>query len=383
MRTDYRSVYLAFDPHPSYKGASAHIDHMCEALAQAHSPVLLLTLKSDQDTRWSERIHHYGFESEEPNVLKRAEAFRQWVIEILRQQYNLMVAHFRDIWGGMAVLEFPHIRSVFEVNGLPSIELPYRFPFIAGETLHKIERIERYCLQRATAVITPSRATQECLIRRGCAAEKITVIPNGASVPPPLPRRDDLPEKYMVYVGALQPWQGVDILLKSLRYLQDLAIPLVICSSYTAHNAKPYRKFAEKLEVENAVLWLYQLDKEELNRVLQHAVFSLAPLTECSRNIEQGCSPLKILESMACGTPVISSQLPAVEEIITHQHDGLLCRAGRPAELGRTIRVALDYPEHTAKLGITAKHKIEQHFTWQHAHDTVQGVYDSIFSFSF
>ena len=383
MRNDYRSVYIAFAPHPSCKGASTHLQPMCETLVLAHAPLLLLTLKGDQDTSLSDHIHHYVFESGEPNILKRAEEFRQWVKEILSQQFNLMVAHFRDIWGGMAVFEFPHIRSVFEVNGLPSIELPYRYPDIAEETLQKIMRMEQHCFAHAGAVITPSQTTKECLMTRGCTPAKITVIPNGAIIPVPLQRREDLPEKYMVYVGALQPWQGVDILLKSLRYLQDITICLVICSSHMEHHTKPFRKLAEKLGVENSVRWLYQLDKENLNRVLQHALFSLAPLTECSRNIEQGCSPLKILESMACGTPVIASQLPAVEEIITHQQDGMLCRPGRPAELGRTIRIALDYPEHTAQLGVLAKQRIQQHFTWQHAKSRLAHVYESIFTFSY
>ncbi|MBL7856325.1 MAG: glycosyltransferase family 4 protein [Cyclobacteriaceae bacterium] len=383
MKTDYRSVYVAFDPHPSYKGASTHIHHFCEVLAKAHPPLLLLTLKSEQQPHWSESMHQYCFESDELNILKRAENFRQWVTEILQVQYNLMIGHFRDIWGGMAVLRFPHIRTIFEVNGLSSIELPYRFPFIAADTLKKIERMEGHCLQHSSTVITPSITTQQCLISRGCPEDKVMVIPNGAIVPPPLLRMENLPEKYMVYVGALQTWQGVDILLKALRYLQDLDVMLVICSSYSAHQTKPYRKFTESLLVADSVVWMYQLGKDDLARVLQHALFSVAPLTECSRNVEQGCSPLKILESMACGTPVIASRLPAVEEIIGHEQDGILCRAGRPAELARTIRVAIDYPEHTAGLGAQAQQKIQEHFTWEKAQQRLQQVYDSIFTFSF
>ena len=384
MRNNYRSVYVAFDPHPSYKGASTHIHHMCEVLAGAHPTLLLLTLKSNQPPIWTEHIHQYCFESDEENILKRATAFMHWVKEILDQQYNLVVGHFRDVWGGMGVLEFPHMRTVFEVNGLPSIELPYRYPYIAGETLHKIMHMEERCLNKATTVITPSYTTKRCLMLRGVEEEKITVIPNGADVPEAvLPHPTDLPDKYMVYMGALQPWQGVDVLLRALRYLQDLPVPLVICSSYTQHHAKPYIKFAEKIGVADKVIWRYQLDKAALNSVLAYALFSVAPLTECSRNLEQGCSPLKILESMACGTPVIASQIPVVEEIISHDEDGILCRADRPAELARTIRIAIDYPERTRQLGERARRKIQQQFTWSDAHRVLQQVYDKVLIFSF
>lgn len=383
MRNDYRSVYIAFDPHPSYKGASTHIHQMCDVLASTHPPLLLLTLKSNLPPVWTERIHQHCFEVEEENMLKRATAFMHWVTEILDQQYNLTLGHFRDIWGGMAVLEFPHLRTVFEVNGLPSIELPYRYPDLAGDTLQKIVRMERLCLDRATVLITPSHTTRLCLLKRGVLDEKITVIPNGAEISEALPRTKDLPQKYMVYVGALQPWQGVDVLLRALRYLQDLPVPLVICSSYSEHHAKPYVRFAEKSGVSDKVIWKYQLDKATLNSVLMHALFSVAPLTECSRNIEQGCSPLKILESMACGATVIGSQLPAVEEIINNNEDGILCRADRPAELARTIRIAIDYPERTRQLGEQARQKIRQQFTWSHTHQALQQVYDKVLIFSF
>jgi len=356
---------------------------MCEVLAKVHPPLLLLTLKGNEPLLHTELIHQFVFESDEENVLKRASDFKHWVKEVLNQQYNLVVGHFRDIWGGMAVLESPHIRSVYEVNGLPSIELPYRFPFIANETLEKIARMELRCLQQAVAVITPSHTTRKCLQARGCSEDKVTVIPNGAIVPPPLPRRLNLPEKYLIYIGALQPWQGFDILLKSLRYIQDLSVSLVVCSSYTEHQTRPYRKFSERLEVSDRVIWLYQLDKVNLNGVIQHALFSVAPLTECSRNIEQGCSPLKILESMACSTPVIASQLPVVEEIIEQNVDGLLFRAGRPAELARAIRIAVDYPDRTVQLGEQARKKIQQQFTWQQSHRVLKDVYDSISTFSF
>lgn len=356
---------------------------MCEVLAKVHPPLLLLTLKGSEPPLHTELIQQVVFESDEQNILKRASDFMHWVKEVLDQQYNLVIGHFRDIWGGMAILEFPHIRSVFEVNGLPSIELPYRFPFIAGETLEKVKRIERHCLQKAVAVITPSNITKRCLLAVGCAGQKVTVIHNGALVPSQLPRLPNLPENYFIYVGALQPWQGFDILLKSLRYIQDLPVSLVVCSSYAEHQTRLYRKFSERLEVSDRVFWLYQLDKFSLNSVMQHALFSVAPLTECSRNIEQGCSPLKILESMACSTPVIASELPVVQEIIEHDVDGMLFRAGRPAELARAIRIAVDYPERTAQIGKRAKMKIQQQFTWYQSQQALQGVYNRISAFSF
>jgi len=72
-----------------------------------------------------------------------------------------------------------------------------------------------------------------------------------------------------------------------------------------------------------------------------------------------------------------------VSEIISHDEDGILCRADRPAELSRTMRIAMDYPERTRQLGEQARRKIQQEFTWSHAHRTLQQVYDNVLTFSF
>lgn len=86
---------------------------------------------------------------------------------------------------------------------------------------------------------------------------------------------------------------------------------------------------------------------------------------------------------MACGTSVIASRLPAVEEIINNNDDGILCRADRPAELAHTIRIAIDYPERTRQLGEQARRKIRQQFTWSRSHHALQQVYDKVLIFSF
>ena len=168
------------------------------------------------------------------------------------------------------------------------------------------------------------------------------------------PRRPRSPRtrRYLLYFGALQPWQGVDTALRAFSRLKDLEdLELVICSSTHPRRAKPYRKLAEKLEIEPR--WHFQLSEPELAPWREHATLSLAPLRDCARNAQQGCAPLKILESHASGTPVVASDLPATRELIDAS-TGRLVAPDRPGELARAIRVLLDYPERIAELGRNA-----------------------------
>ncbi|MDW3193563.1 MAG: glycosyltransferase [Cytophagales bacterium] len=339
---------------------------------------MLLTLKGQRRQWIRSPRKHITFDKEESNFLRRATAFSEWVDDILESQYQLRLGHFRDIWGGLPLLERPHIETVFEVNGLPSIELPYRFRHIAKETLYKIQDLEDRCIHESDHLICPSQVIKSHLEKRGVQSEKVTVISNGAEPVKSFKRPRSLPENYVVYFGALQPWQGVDVAIKALQYLRDKPdLKLVICSAHKEKFARPYQKLVRRLGLEDQVIWKHQLSKPKLFQILQHAVCTLAPLTECSRNLEQGCSPLKIFESMACGTPVIASDLPVVREIINDKQARFV-RPDRPAELARAVRVLVDYPQHGIELASSAKSQFEKQYTWDKIDQQLSEFYHNL-----
>ncbi len=282
-----------------------------------------------------------------PNLLERAVAFGEHLARLLDEAGDdLEVCHFRDPWSGVPILERPHrYATVFEVNALPSIELPYAFPSIAPRTLEKIRAAESFCLDAADRIVTPSRTTRDFLAKRGVPLSKIDVVPNGADPVPRLPRPFEAPDAYLIYFGALQSWQGVDTLLRAFARLADLEeLRLVVCGSARSRPARAAEKLAAKLGLGERVLWRWELPQSELEPWLSNALLSVAPLRACSRNVEQGCAPLKVLESLAAGVPVVASDLPPVREIVTDGVEGRLVAPDRPAELARAIRLLLHVP---------------------------------------
>jgi len=203
------------------------------------------------------------------------------------------------------------------------------------------------------------------------------VIPNGADLRlSPAPPPDGRPARYVLYFGALQPWQGVDTALRAFARLRDLEdLELVICASVHPSRAKSYRKLAEKLEVADRVRWHFMLDQDQLARWREHALLSLAPLRDCSRNSAQGCAPLKIIESMAAGVPVVASDLPVVRELMADGVHGKLVAPDRPGELARAIRVLLDVPQRRAELGRAARAHVAAHLRWEQSVARLRNVY--------
>lgn len=367
MGTAHRAVYAAFDLFPSAKGAATHISHMSQFLFDKYDGGLLLTLGDrpslEQEIEGSVELKR--FSRAIPHYLDRAQAFSQYVDETITALPNLHVAHFRDIWSGLGILQEANYKTLFEVNGLPSIELPYRYPAISSNTLKKIHDIETFCLEKSDTLVVPSLVIKKNIEKRGIAADKIHVVSNAASLPPSFANDIPLPEQYLLYFGAVQSWQGVDTLLKSFALLQDIEhLNLVICCSNKQKYTKNYQKLALKLGIADRIVWQYQISKSQLNTYIKHALLTVAPLAECSRNIEQGCSPLKIFESMACGTAVVASDLPVTREIIENNRNGKLVPPDRPQELSRAIRLLLEYPETRAKLAEAGYQSIATQYNW-------------------
>jgi glycosyltransferase involved in cell wall biosynthesis len=142
--------------------------------------------------------------------------------------------------------------------------------------------------------------------------------------------------------------------------------------------AKPHRKLAERLEVADRVRWHFALPEDELASWREHALLSLAPLRDCSRNAVQGCAPLKILESMAAGVPVVASDLPAARELIVDGEHGRLVAPDRPGELARAIRVLLDCPERRAEMGAQSRARVAAELSWSSSVAQLGALYKAL-----
>lgn len=383
----HRALFAAFDQFPSPKGAAVHILHSSQTLFERYHGGLLYVIGGGQLPPYQREdgIEVIRFTDEIPNLLQRAETFSRRLAALIAMHADtLELVHVRDPWSAIAVLA-PSGRThrvVYEANALPSIELPTNYPSILPATIDKIREMESYCLRQADAVIAVSGVLRDKLVDLGVKPDRITVIPNGADPVPDEqrpPRPDDAPDRYLVYVGALQQWQGVDQLLRAFARLADLDdLHLVICSATRRKRARPFLRFARRLGIDERVDWRFGLRHNEIGAWLTHAECSVAPLTDCPRNVVQGCCPLKVLESMAAATPVVASDLPAVREIVEDGVHGRLVRPDRPAELARAIRVLTEYPEQRAEMGRRGREHIARELTWEHNRDRLRAVYEHV-----
>ncbi len=386
MITKPEYIYIAFDLFPSYKGSSTHINHCLKALQKTYDTGLLICLGNEEMPTFQfdkERdLYVYRWKDKVINFLERTQEFQMRIAEILSLPLceKVKIIHFRDVWGGIpAIKTASHIKKVFEINAFPSLELPNRYPNISQSVIKKIKNLERLCVLNSNVIITPSQTTKHYIISLfDVKKDKLIVIPNGVSIKRVNPLKKSNKKDYVLYFGALQKWQGIKTLFKAFKELQDLECRLMICSSVSEKRALDYKILAKSIGVDDKIDWFYELDKTSLATHINNALFTIAPLTSCDRNLVQGCNPLKIIESMAYGKSVIASDIPVVREIIENKKTGFLIPPDRPELLGRKIRELIEKPERANLVGERGRKLIKDKYLWSHQEEKMKLMYQNL-----
>lgn len=380
-----RVLYTAFDVIPAAKGASTHIAAFVGGLVRAGHTVTLITAGEAGLPPRSDDFGatHLRAPTCAGNFLERTLIYINFVLGHLESTPPYDVIHTRSVWDAAhwpSVRKYlPDTRFIFEMNGLPSIELKHHYPHLPPRTLTKIGRMERATLHAADTVIAVSHVGAEHLIGRGVLPDRISVIPNG--IDPALFHPDSaaVPEPEILYVGTLAAWQGLPTLIRALPMVREhFPIRLRIVGVGKADRLAALAAEVARLGLMESVIFHGPAAHEAIPGLMRAAAVCVAPLRADDRNLSQGASPLKLLEYMACGRPVVASDLPIVREVTANGECVLLARPDDPAALADGLIALLSDPARAADLGRRAAEHVHQHYTWAVAVERLLGVYAAI-----
>jgi len=199
-------------------------------------------------------------------------------------------------------------------------------------------------LSRADKVIAVSMALKERLIEIGVPAANIAVISNGvdAELFQPMERKEcrkelDLPldRKVVLFVGNFAPVKGVDILVDAFGELMRLRSDAILVLVGDGPLEAMLRDKVKVLGISQKVVFAGRVTHDMIPVYMNSAdVFTLP-----SRN--EGC-PNVILESFACGTPVVASRVGGVPELFTSGSLGMLVEPDDQSDLVSKLCNALD-----------------------------------------
>ena len=167
--------------------------------------------------------------------------------------------------------------------------------------------------------------------------------------------------KKILFVGALDKahyFKGVNILLKAISEIRNPKSEIRIVGDGDLKMS--YGRLAEKLNIKDKVNFLGKVSDEELPGVYQQA--DLFVLPSINKNEAFG---LVLLEAMACGVPVIASDLPGVRTVFQDRTQGLLCKPGDANDLKNKIEEILSNEEKRKEMGKEARKLALEKYSWE------------------
>ena len=210
------------------------------------------------------------------------------------------------------------------------------------------QNLERQVFTAADRVVVTTKTLRETIMERyHIAPERIRVIPNYVDTTLFAPHRsEDHRPRRLSYVGRLDPEKNPGTLIEAVK---GLGIELVLIGNGSLY--EPLQREVAKTGL--PVRFLGNVPHRKIPEILNGTTAFVLP------SLIEG-HPKALLEAMACGLPVIGTNVPGIREVIQHGVNGLLCEPSSEA-IRLAIEEVLGDRALRERLGRNARAYIEQH----------------------
>jgi D-inositol-3-phosphate glycosyltransferase len=353
--------------------------HIVDVYTRAHDPEHDQIVELGKNARL---IHVLAGKNEEIDKLSIYPHLSEFAHEVERFRrryglhYDLIHSHYwLSGWVGKRMQKWwdiPHVTMFHTLGAVKNAADPR-----GAEPQLRINS-EKALIRDCHRIIAPTEREKENLINYyGAMPEAVTVIPCGVNldlfrlVEKVIARRylglDG--ERIILFVGRIVPLKGVDKLLMAFPYLKSgLRLKILVVGGDEHCHAEMGRlkSLAKSLRIHNSVSFLGLVKHEELPYFYGAADLCVLPSYYESFG-------LVALESLACGTPVVGTNVGGLEDIIRQGETGYVVADNAPFRLASKISMLLSKKE--AKSSIRSS---VMEFSWSKIAETMVNEYRAV-----
>jgi PEP-CTERM/exosortase A-associated glycosyltransferase len=243
-----------------------------------------------------------------------------------------------------------------------------------GSLRYRLSRmLENFVTARADHVVVICEGLKRELIGRGIAADKITVVPNALpeemfDVPTPdqvaaIRKRYGLERARVIgFFGSFFEWEGIDLLIAALPAVLAAVPEARLLLAGGGRQETKLRALVEQLGLRDHVIFAGRIPHDEVR-----AFYGAADVVAYPRvpdRLTEIVTPLKPLEAMAQGTPVVASDVGGHRELLTDGKTGFLFAAGDTAALGEKLLEVLGAGPALDRVVAAARDMVERERRW-------------------
>jgi glycosyltransferase involved in cell wall biosynthesis len=249
------------------------------------------------------------------------------VVLLLRRRYDFVHAHEEAVFFCLLLKPLFRFRLLYDMHSsLPQQLTNFSFTR-SGLLIGIFKKLEDACLRSADAVITicPDLASyveglltdsrKHLLIENSIFEPVCLARPPGGRLAsaqgPPACMQRDADQRYAVYAGTLEPYQGIDMLIDGFRLVLETCprARLLIIGGQPGQ-VERYRRLADQLGLSDVVRLTGQVPQQEAQQYAHQADVLVSP------RIKGTNTPLKVYEQLASGKPLVATTIYSHTQIL-------------------------------------------------------------------
>ncbi len=350
--------------------------HLVDIYTRAHDPRDSQTYGLGQNARLIhleageiEDIHKLVVYSYLPDFACNLENFRKH--NDLR--YDLIFSHY---WLSGLVGEYlqqrwnvPHITMFHTLSAVKNaIGVGEDEPELRIET-------ERDLTRDCHRIIAPTdREKENLILHYGASPEKIGVVPCGVNLEQFKPINKESArqhlgfgnDKIILFVGRIDQLKGIDKLIQAIPYLQNiqgLKLMIIGGGENSQREIEQLQKLACNLNIQDSVTFLGLIKHGQLPYFYSAADVCVVP------SYYESCG-LVALESLACGTPVVATDVGNLKSVIRQGETGYVVTDNAPNHLADKIALLLSRPNTDTKSALSIRASVSG-FSWSNIAEAI------------
>lgn len=294
--------------------------------------------------------------------------------------------YWLSAWVGMQLKKNQNIKQVHTYHSLGAVKYKSitTIPMIAKTRLDT----EKAVLETAETIVATSPQEQEHMRSLVSKKGNIDIIPCGTDITHfgSVSRQEareklgiDPETKVILYVGRFDPRKGIETLVRAvgrsqLRGTSDIKL-IIGGGARPGHSDGKERdriqSIVADLGMTDITLFPGRLSREQLPTYYAAADVCVVP----SHYEPFG---LVTIEAMACGTPVVGSDVGGLQFTVVPEKTGLLCPPKDEIAFANAIDRILTNPDWAIQLGQAARMRVENQFSWDGVATQLSNLYHQL-----
>jgi len=207
------------------------------------------------------------------------------------------------------------------------------------------------------------------LFANGVDVNKFRPGNNGSSVRTMLELEND---KILLYSGTITKIRGLDNVIQALPIVIREHPRIKVLMVGDGPEKQNLIDLATRLKVRGFIKFVESVDHELVPKFVSLADITIGSLKSSYENSIS--FPIKILEYMACGKPVLACYKGASSDLVINGYNGILVHEGNTPELALTILRLIRDENLTKELGDNARTHVEKFHDWNALVTKLDGV---------